>query len=180
MIRSVVAVATGYVAFFVLTYSVWAAFGHGSEEVPQENLLMLSLLFETPFAVAAGYLTALVAGSREVRHSAGLAMASDPGWEYSYPNANFHLAAGVLTQATGMTPLAFARRYVFGPLRFADPIWDVDPQGIHWGFGGQMMLPSDLAKLGVVYLTGGGWHGRQVVSPGWVTLAGRYPHWVAS
>jgi len=100
-----------------------------------------------------------------------LPMASDPGWEYSYSNANFHLAAGVLTQATGMTPLAFARRYVFGPLRIADPIWDVDPQGIHWGFGGQMMLPSDLAKLGVVYLTGGGWRGRQVVSPGWVTLA---------
>jgi len=75
MIRSVVAVATGYVAFIVLTYSVWAAFGHGSEEVPQENFLMLSLLFETPFAVAAGYLAALVAGSREVRHSAGLAMA---------------------------------------------------------------------------------------------------------
>jgi CubicO group peptidase (beta-lactamase class C family) len=100
-----------------------------------------------------------------------LPMVSDPGGEYSYSNANFHLAAWVLVQATGMTPLEFARRHLFWPLRSANPIWDVDPQGVHWGFGGEFLLPSDLAKLGIVYLNGGAWHGRQVVSPEWVGLA---------
>ena len=100
-----------------------------------------------------------------------LPMVSDPGGEYSYSNANYHLAAWVLVQATGMTPLDFARRHLFWPLSSANPIWDVDPQGIHWGFGGQLLLPSDLAKLGVAYLNGGDWHGRQVVSSEWATQA---------
>jgi len=100
-----------------------------------------------------------------------LPMATDPGGDYSYSNANYHLAAWVLTRATGMTPLDFARRYLFGPLRIPDPIWEIDPQGIQWGFGGQFYLPSDLAKIGVMYLDDGVWRGRQVVSPEWVTRA---------
>jgi CubicO group peptidase (beta-lactamase class C family) len=100
-----------------------------------------------------------------------LPMATDPGGEYSYSNANYHLAAGVLYEATGMTPLEFARRHLLGPLRIPDPIWEVDPQGIQWGFGGQMVRPTDLAKLGVAYLNGGDWHGRQVVSSEWATQA---------
>jgi CubicO group peptidase (beta-lactamase class C family) len=100
-----------------------------------------------------------------------LPMATDPGGEYSYSNANYHLAAWVLYEATGLTPLEFARRHLLGPLRIPDPIWDVDPQGIQWGFGGQMVRPTDLAKLGIAYLDGGEWHGRQVISSEWTTQA---------
>ncbi len=100
-----------------------------------------------------------------------LPMATDPGWDYSYSNANYHLAAWVLRQATGMTPRDFARRHLFGPLRIPDPIWEIDPQGVQWGFGGQFFRPADLAKIGVVFLDQGDWRGRQVVSPEWVIEA---------
>jgi CubicO group peptidase (beta-lactamase class C family) len=100
-----------------------------------------------------------------------LPMATDPGWDYSYSNANYHLAAWVLYETTGMTPLEFARRHLSGPLGIPGPIWEVDPQGVQWGFGGQFYLPTDLAKIGVVFLNQGVWRGRQVVSPEWVIEA---------
>ena len=73
MLRSVVAVVSGYLAFLVLTYSLWMVFGQDLETPPTEGFLVLSLAFETPFAVAAGYLTAWIARRRGAAHAAVLA-----------------------------------------------------------------------------------------------------------
>jgi CubicO group peptidase (beta-lactamase class C family) len=98
-------------------------------------------------------------------------MASEPGTVYYYSNANLHLAAGILKQATGMAPLEFARRFLYRPLGITDVIWEADPQGVNYGAGGQMHLLPDLARLGFIYLHAGQWMGRQIVSPGWVSRA---------
>jgi CubicO group peptidase (beta-lactamase class C family) len=95
-------------------------------------------------------------------------MAEAPGGTWYYSNANLHLAAGALSQATGMSPLAFARRYLFPPLHIADVAWEADPQGVNNGAGGQEYRPLDLAKIGQLYLDGGAWRGQQVLSSGWV------------
>jgi hypothetical protein len=73
MIRSVVAVVAGFVAFVVLTTLVWLAFGLGPGDVPSESLLLLSLAFEAVFSVLGGYLTATIAGARGARLAAVLA-----------------------------------------------------------------------------------------------------------
>lgn len=98
-------------------------------------------------------------------------MAEAPGGTWYYSNANLHLAAGVLAQATGMSPLAFAQRYLFRPLRITDVVWEADPQGVNVGNGGQQLRPLDLAKIGQLYLGHGLWEGKQVVSSEWVTRA---------
>ena len=36
-----------------------------------------------------------------------------------------------------------------------------------------MLTPRDMAKLGLLYLNGGAWQGRQIVSPQWVETATR-------
>jgi CubicO group peptidase (beta-lactamase class C family) len=98
-------------------------------------------------------------------------MAEEPGGTWYYSNANLHLAAAVLARATAMSPLAFARRYLFGPLHIVDVAWEADPQGINAGSGGQQLLPLDLAKIGQLHLDRGLWEGRRVVSEEWVTRA---------
>ena len=95
-------------------------------------------------------------------------MAEPPGGTWYYSSANLHLAAGVLSQATGFSPLEFARRYLFAPLHIADVAWEADPQGVNNGAGGQQLRPLDLAKIGQLYLDGGEWRGRQVLSSEWV------------
>jgi CubicO group peptidase (beta-lactamase class C family) len=98
-------------------------------------------------------------------------MAEEPGGTWYYSNANLHLAAAVLAKATGMSPLAFARQYLFGPLHIADVAWETDPQGINIGSGGQQLLPLDLAKIGQLHLDWGLWDGKRVVSREWVARA---------
>ena len=96
-------------------------------------------------------------------------MAEAPGGTWYYSNANLHLAAGVLAAATGMSPLEFARRYLFGPLWIDDVRWEADPQGVNTGYGGQQLRPLDLAKITELYLNGGMYGGRRVLSQAWVT-----------
>ena len=95
-------------------------------------------------------------------------MAEAPGGTWYYSNANLHLAAGVLAEATGMSPLEFARRYLFDPLWIRDVVWEADPQGVNLGYGAMQLRPLDLAKITEVYLTGGTCGGRRVLSQAWV------------
>lgn len=106
-----------------------------------------------------------------VQATLDLPMRYDPGAVFEYCSANTHLAAAVLANATGMTPLELADRYLFRPLRIRDVIWETDPQGVNIGSGGQILLPLDLAKLGELYLRRGVWEGQRIVSGEWVERA---------
>ena len=67
-----------------------------------------------------------------------------------------------------MSALQFARTYLFAPLGIQDAIWPADPQGVTHGWGDLHLRPDDFAKLGYLYLQGGRWSDRQVVSESWV------------
>jgi len=98
-------------------------------------------------------------------------MISEPGEDYEYRDQNVHLANGVLAQATGMTPIQFARLFLFGPLHISDVRWQADPQGINNGGYDLQLLPLDFAKIGSLFLTGGSWRGTQIVSADWIDLS---------
>lgn len=114
----------------------------------------------------------------------------DPGSGFSYTNNSAHLVAAILTRATGMPLLEYARAALFDPLGIAtrpaaqptftdwadlgDPSgfgWYVDPQGSHLGGLGMSLRAQDMAKIGLLYLDHGAWQGRQVVPADWVRTA---------
>ncbi len=99
-----------------------------------------------------------------------------PGTRFVYCGPDMHLLSGVLRQATGMTALEFARANLFGPLGITEAVWDTDPQGNNRGWGDLALLPQDAAKLGLLFLQGGKWEGKQIVSPEWVAEATRAQH----
>jgi hypothetical protein len=79
-----------------------------------------------------------------------------------------HLLSAVLQEAEGMTALEFARLHLFGPLGIGEVLWRADPQGYTRGWGDLYLKPSDAARIGYLWLTGGVWEGRQVVPATWV------------
>ena len=98
-------------------------------------------------------------------------VAWEPGERFIYCSPAIHLLSPILQQATGMTALDFASRNLFGPLGFGEVAWPSDPQGYTDGWGEILLDPHDMAKLGFLFLHGGEWGGRQIVSREWVEQA---------
>jgi CubicO group peptidase (beta-lactamase class C family) len=53
----------------------------------------------------------------------------EPGTKFAYCSLDMHLLSAILQQATGMTTLDFAQKYLFEPLDIQDLYWPADPPG---------------------------------------------------
>ena len=116
--------------------------------------------------------------------------AQAPGQGFLWANAGAHLLSAILVEATGMSVLKYARTRLFDPLGIdstptsgdagpADRLegqgfaWAVDPQGVQIGGYGLRLSAQDMARVGLLYLQGGRWQGRQVIPRRWVKEATR-------
>ena len=106
-----------------------------------------------------------------VKYVLDLPMAQAPGSNFLYCSGCSHVLSAILQKAAGMGTLDFARRNLFEPLGITNLRWDTDRAGIPIGGWGLQITPRDMAKLGYLYLRGGQWDGRQIVSPAWVERA---------
>ncbi len=95
-------------------------------------------------------------------------MAHEPSSSFYYNSGNSHLLATIINVTTGMTPLAFADQYLFGPLGITTRLWLTDPQGVNFGGSSLALRPRDMAKFGLLFLNNGTWDSQQVVSSDWV------------
>lgn len=99
------------------------------------------------------------------------------------------ILSGILVRATGRSVLDFAAENLFEPLgiKVENSLsfeskeeqmafnqstdisgWVVDPMGIHAAGWGLTLTPMDMAKIGQLYLNGGMWEGKQMISSKWV------------
>lgn len=104
-----------------------------------------------------------------------LPMTTTPGTAFSYCSPSPHLVSAILTRATGKSARDLANKWLFDPLGIpylAEGFWPSDPQGISDGCCGAYLTPRNMAKLGLLWLQGGQWAGRQIVSRGWIAAAG--------
>jgi len=99
------------------------------------------------------------------------------------------ILSGILVKTTGQSVLDFATEYLFSPLGInaLDNIvfrnkddqlawykeknvrgWVADPKGVNTAGWGLTLTAVDMAKIGQLYLDGGMWKGKQIVSSGWI------------
>lgn len=102
------------------------------------------------------------------RFALALPMAHDPGARYAYCTAGMNLVGAALHQASGEDIAPLFDRLVARPLQFGRYYWNLAPNGQGYLGGGAHMRPRDLLKVGQLYLNGGVWHGRRIVSREWV------------
>ena len=96
-------------------------------------------------------------------------MRSKPGAEFQYNTMLAHMMSAILTKTTGGRTSEFARNALFGPLGITRFSWSKDKRGIDIGGSEVFLTPRDMAKFGQLFLQGGKWSGRQVVSARWVS-----------
>ena len=98
-----------------------------------------------------------------------LPMRSEPGTASSYCSGGV-IGLGRLVEKVSGQPLeAFAREQLFEPLGIRDLQWKFDPDRSSIDTFCQLSLtPRDMVKIGLLYMNGGVWNGRQVLPADWV------------
>lgn len=93
----------------------------------------------------------------------------EPGKNFNYNSGGSHLLLAVLAQC-GLDVEKYAYENLFQPLGLLveDYRWSKDPLGIPNGSHGLVMKPRDMAKIGYLYLKGGVWEGKQIISRQWI------------
>jgi CubicO group peptidase (beta-lactamase class C family)/predicted GIY-YIG superfamily endonuclease len=97
-----------------------------------------------------------------------LPMTFEPGSRWEYHSAAPSLLAPVLRRSTGMSVPEFAARYLFEPLDMTNYQWTFFADGHAVTQGGFWTRPRDMAKIGQLFLQGGRWNDRQIISEAWV------------
>lgn len=101
---------------------------------------------------------------------------TEPGHLFMYSSLGSHLLSVILTRATDMSTLDFARRFLFAPLGIHSNEelgfkWETDPRGYYLGGTGLRLQARDTAKLGYLALNNGLWDGQQLLPADYVQAA---------
>lgn len=94
-----------------------------------------------------------------------------PGTKFLYNSAGTYMLSAILTKVTGQNLIDYLRPRLFGPLGIDGADWEVSPQGANTGGWGLRLKTEDMAKFGQLYLQGGSWKGKQLLSGEWVKEA---------
>jgi CubicO group peptidase (beta-lactamase class C family) len=103
-----------------------------------------------------------------VEYTINRPMAFEPGKTFAYNSGATQILAHVFRVATGMDIEEYAVRYLFTPLGIKQYFWKRSPSGLVDAEGGIYLRPRDVAKLWYLFLQGGKWDGKQIVTPEWI------------
>ena len=94
-----------------------------------------------------------------------------PGTHYQYSDAAFYLLSRVVSAIAACPADAMLEARLFRPMRFGEIAWSRCPQGYPIGGTGLYAGADDMAKLAWLYLCGGVYEGKRLLSESWVRTA---------
>ena len=100
-----------------------------------------------------------------------LKMKNEPGKVFEYQSINTQVLAFILEKAVGKSLQAQMQERLWQPLGAeSDALWSMDDEGNIKAFCCLNATALDFAKIGRLYLNGGNWEGKQIVSKKWVDI----------
>jgi CubicO group peptidase (beta-lactamase class C family) len=93
------------------------------------------------------------------------------GRNFSYCTGGVFLLSEALRQVTGVPADEYAASRLFGPLGIRNITWVYSPLGVPQTGGGLRLTSRELLEIAQLYLNGGRWQGRQIVSESWVKVS---------
>lgn len=140
---------------------------NGKAPVTVADLLSMRSGFAWDESTLAGF-EQWVMSADPTRYVLEQAQTRQPGTEFSYNSANFHLLSVILSEKTGMATRDYARQVLFMPLGISNFRWEKLKDGYDNGGAGLELTARDLAKLGLLWQQQGRWGSQQVLDQAYV------------
>jgi len=99
-----------------------------------------------------------------------LPLVATPGTIFNYSDGASHLLSVIITEATGINTLDFAKTYLFDPIGITKLKWSKDDKGYPNGAASLRITPADMVKFGNLFLNKGKYNDQQVVPESWITM----------
>jgi len=110
----------------------------------------------------------LEASDQWIRFILDRPMREDPGTTFDYNGGASVLLGKIVGVATGQRVDRWAEDRLFKPIGITDYYWKTTPDNEVDTEGGLYLAPHDLARIAYLFLRGGEWDGRQIISADWV------------
>lgn len=94
-----------------------------------------------------------------------------PGERFAYSDSNFYLASRIVAKVTGRPMQELLQRRLFTPMKMQGWAWATCPLGHAMGGSGLFITARDMAKFGVMYMNGGVFEGKRILSADFVRRA---------
>lgn len=122
-----------------------------------------------PYGEPGNTLTTLTANNADfARALLNLPLEGDPGESFVYNTAATIALGQAVENAVGVPLGDYAEMNLFEPLQIDGADWGRTPTGLPNGGSGLFLKPRDMAKFGQLFLNGGNWNGRQIISNEWI------------
>ncbi|MFD2597650.1 serine hydrolase domain-containing protein [Sphingobacterium corticis] len=95
-------------------------------------------------------------------------MIGKSGLNWSYNSIDPMLLGEVISRASGLSVMEFAKQYLFDPLEISNYRWTVSPKGQGMTAGSFFMRPIDMMKIASLVRYNGLWEDQQVISSNWI------------
>jgi CubicO group peptidase (beta-lactamase class C family) len=105
---------------------------------------------------------------RFVQHLVDFPLESAPGTKFHYSNLTAHLLGVIVARACDTDLATFSQQHLFSPMNAEVRGWQVDDDGYYWGCGELYVTARDMAKFGLLFLDGGVYDGKRIISADWV------------
>ncbi len=110
-------------------------------------------------------------GTNQLRQLTKLSFNHEPGTHHQYQSGTTAILGIVIERVTGMELGKYLEEKVWQPMGMEFPAtWSLDDKRHRSAksYSGLNTTARDLAKIGQLYLNGGSWYGKQIVSEEWV------------
>ncbi|MBN2322104.1 MAG: serine hydrolase [Spirochaetes bacterium] len=95
-------------------------------------------------------------------------LASDPGTGFEYSNLTSHLLGIIVSRACDKDLMSYAEEHLFSPMNVEAGEWIQDWEGYYNGHADLHLRARDMAKFGLLYLDGGVYSGKRIISAWWI------------
>jgi len=108
-------------------------------------------------------------------YTASRPLAHEPGTHFHYSSGTTNILSRIVADVVGYGEdyRDYLRQHLFDPLGMVGPVADFDESGVFVASSFVHARALDFAKFGLLYLRGGEWQGRQLVSWRWAATAQR-------